>query len=89
MIAMTALFKASAALCGASMLLVVMEYFSLVPSGFRHPRCFERGLLGACRLGPAVRYDAGLSLAVLMRTPDGFPCAGKPGEIACARIWFH
>ena len=29
MIAMTALFKASAALCSASMLLVVMEYFSL------------------------------------------------------------
>lgn len=27
--------------------------------------------------------------AALMRTPDGFPFAGKRGEIACARIWIH
>ena len=59
MTAMTALFKASAALCSASMLLVVMEYFSLVPSRFRHPRCFERDLHGACRFGADVRYDTG------------------------------
>ena len=59
MIAMTALFKASAALCSASMLLVVMEYFSLAPSRFRHPRCFERDLHGACRFGADVRYDTG------------------------------
>lgn len=59
MIAMTALFKAFAALCSAFMLLVVMEYFSLVPSRFRHPRCFERDLHGACRFGADARYDTG------------------------------
>ena len=59
MIAVTALFKAFAALCSAFMLLVVMEYFSLVPSRFRHPRCFERDLHGACRFGADVRYDTG------------------------------
>ena len=32
---------------------------SLVPSRFRHPRCFERDLHGACRFGADVRYDTG------------------------------
>ena len=46
-----------------------------------------RGMRAAWRIGEVCRQA--FPSPSLMRTPDGFPCAGKPGKIACDRIWFH
>lgn len=62
MIAMTALFKASAALCSASMLLVVMECFSL---WFLHAFGIHDALNAVCSVL--------VGLALLYGMTRGFP----------------
>lgn len=70
MIAMTALFKASAALCSASMLLVVMECFSL---WFLRAFGIHDALNAICTVLVGLALMYGMTQGVSVPFPNAYP----------------